>query len=277
MLKFYEIEGRFPTYPEEVSSAAVDYLAGLVKVEPALFGKYAWSVAEQPCLRQHPVCCDGSWPIRCGPSGSRPRTGGPWVPVLGACQYVRAIPTRHEQTLGLGRRRRVAPRRVTRLDDQSKKRCTVRDVVHDVVADVAPEELPVLAGLSRLDDDEALRRLTRRRRPREPLGFGLDAVAVLATAITWVAVQESVKRMVQPAADGLARGIGTRLRRLFRRRSAPTVVPALTPEQLAEIRRRVLELAEQNDFDPDRANVLADRVVARLALGIPDTDQSGER
>jgi hypothetical protein len=163
------------------------------------------------------------------------------------------------------------------MDDQSTKRFTVREVVRDVVAEVAPEELPVLAGLGRLDDDEVLRRLTRRRRSREPLGFGLDTIATMATAIAWVAVLESVKRMVQPAADGLSRGIGTRLRRLFRRRSAPTVVPALTPQQLAEIRRRVLELAEQNDFDRDRATVLADRVVARLALGAPDTDQSGER
>ncbi|MGH3172842.1 MAG: DUF4158 domain-containing protein, partial [Streptosporangiaceae bacterium] len=42
MLKFYEIEGRFPAYREEVPQAAVDYLGSLVKVKPALFAKYAW-------------------------------------------------------------------------------------------------------------------------------------------------------------------------------------------------------------------------------------------
>ncbi|MFC8529714.1 cupin domain-containing protein [Nocardia sp. NPDC057227] len=166
------------------------------------------------------------------------------------------------------------PRREIGMDDQNTKQYTVREVVHDVVADVAPEELPVLAGLGRLDDDTALRRLTRRRQPREPLGFGLDTVEILATAIAWVAVEESVRHMVQPAADGLSRGVGARLRRLFGRRSAPTVVPALTPEQLSEVHRRVLELSEQNGFDPDRAAVLAERVTARLALGTPDTDES---
>jgi hypothetical protein len=40
MLKFYEIEGRFPAYPEEVPAAAVRYLASLVKVDPVLFAKY---------------------------------------------------------------------------------------------------------------------------------------------------------------------------------------------------------------------------------------------
>ena len=43
MLKFYEIEGRFPAYPEEVPAAAVRYLGSLVKVAPALFARYSWS------------------------------------------------------------------------------------------------------------------------------------------------------------------------------------------------------------------------------------------
>jgi len=43
MLKFYEIEGRFPAYPEEVPPAAVRYLGSLVKVDPALFAKYSWA------------------------------------------------------------------------------------------------------------------------------------------------------------------------------------------------------------------------------------------
>jgi hypothetical protein len=30
ILKFYELEGRFPAYPEEVPQAAVEYLASLV-------------------------------------------------------------------------------------------------------------------------------------------------------------------------------------------------------------------------------------------------------
>jgi hypothetical protein len=43
MLKFYEIEGRFPAYPEEVPPAAVRYRGSLVKVDPALFARYSWT------------------------------------------------------------------------------------------------------------------------------------------------------------------------------------------------------------------------------------------
>ncbi|HEY5356903.1 MAG TPA: Tn3 family transposase [Streptosporangiaceae bacterium] len=42
MLKFYEIEGRFPACPEEVPRAAVEYVASLVKVTPALLERYSW-------------------------------------------------------------------------------------------------------------------------------------------------------------------------------------------------------------------------------------------
>ncbi|MBB4936838.1 hypothetical protein FHR32_001143 [Streptosporangium album] len=43
MLKFYEIEGRFPAGPEEIPQVAVAYVASLVKVEPGMFAKYRWS------------------------------------------------------------------------------------------------------------------------------------------------------------------------------------------------------------------------------------------
>jgi hypothetical protein len=42
LLKFFEIEGRFPEYGAEVPEQAVTYLAEQVKVDPALFGKYQW-------------------------------------------------------------------------------------------------------------------------------------------------------------------------------------------------------------------------------------------
>jgi len=42
LLKFFELEGRFPRR-EDVPKAAVEYVAEQVKVDPALFAEYAWS------------------------------------------------------------------------------------------------------------------------------------------------------------------------------------------------------------------------------------------
>jgi hypothetical protein len=43
LLKFFEIEGRFPRGADEVPAAAVAYLAGQVKVDAGLFADYPWS------------------------------------------------------------------------------------------------------------------------------------------------------------------------------------------------------------------------------------------
>jgi hypothetical protein len=39
ILKFFAIEARFPRHAGEVPKAAVDYVAGQVKVDPALWGE----------------------------------------------------------------------------------------------------------------------------------------------------------------------------------------------------------------------------------------------
>jgi hypothetical protein len=43
LLKFFDLEGRFPAGPEELPAAAIDYVAGLVKVPAAELAAYAWS------------------------------------------------------------------------------------------------------------------------------------------------------------------------------------------------------------------------------------------
>jgi hypothetical protein len=43
LLKFFELEARFPRCAEEVPEAAVEYVAELVGVDPSLFGKYGFS------------------------------------------------------------------------------------------------------------------------------------------------------------------------------------------------------------------------------------------
>jgi hypothetical protein len=62
MLKFYEIEGRFPAYPEEVPPAAVSYLGSLVKVDPALFAKYSWRGRTIKYHRSQIRRAYGTWP-----------------------------------------------------------------------------------------------------------------------------------------------------------------------------------------------------------------------
>src|SRR5882724_2086715 len=112
----------------------------------------------------------------------------------------------------------------------------VREVVRDVVAEVAPEELVIVDGLARFDDETVVRRLARSGRRRDPLGFGVGEVVDLATPVVWLVVNEAAKRAAGSAMNGTAKGIKSLLRKVFRGRAAPVTVPVLTSEQLGEVR-----------------------------------------
>ncbi|MFD8543216.1 hypothetical protein [Streptomyces sp. NPDC059649] len=142
----------------------------------------------------------------------------------------------------------------------------VRGVVSDIVAQQAPEELPLVDGLARLDHEEAVR-LLKRRNTSAPLGFGLAETAAVITPVVWLAVDEVCRASARTLVGGVLAGLGARLRRLLRTPPAPPPeVPALTADQLPAVHRRVCEGAARAGLEEAAAEVLADRVVARLAL-----------
>ncbi|MEU1705372.1 hypothetical protein ABZ478_08205 [Streptomyces sp. NPDC005706] len=151
----------------------------------------------------------------------------------------------------------------------------VRDVVLGVVTEVAPDELPLMAGLVGFDDATVVRRLGGRGR-REPLGFGLGEVTALVTPVVWLAVDQAAQRIVGAALDGAAGRVRAALRTLLRRPAEAVTVPPLTREQLATVRESVLEVAAERGLEEERATTVADAVVARLVLARPedaDTDE----
>jgi hypothetical protein len=147
----------------------------------------------------------------------------------------------------------------------------VVDVVHDVVATFAPDELPVVDALGRLGPRRAPRRLRRRRRSREPLAFGFGDVGALACAVAWIAVDQAVRDTMTESASGAR----TWLRRLLRGRRVVVTVPPLTHDQLARVHGEVLAVAAREGWPPERAHSLAERVVGRLAL--PPSPAGGPR
>jgi hypothetical protein len=155
---------------------------------------------------------------------------------------------------------------------------TIGDVVRDVIADVAPDELAVAEGLRRLDPDTVRRRLLRRREPREPVGFGLGVVVPLMTSVSWIAIDEVVRHGVDEASDTLMRRLGGAVRgffrRLLRRPASEVTVPPLQPDQLAAVTRKIQQLAPAYGLSTEQAEALSERVVARLVLPAARRDSS---
>ncbi|MFE9112109.1 hypothetical protein ACFYN9_21120 [Streptomyces collinus] len=150
----------------------------------------------------------------------------------------------------------------------------VRDVVRAVVTERAPHELPLVEGLFRFDDEEAVRVLDGRGPRREPLGFGLAEATALVTAVVWLVLDQVARRALDAAADGLVERGRSGLRRVLRRGAAtpPRTLPDLDRAQLTLVHTQILRHATERGIDTDEATSLADAVVARLATADPGAD-----
>lgn len=152
-----------------------------------------------------------------------------------------------------------------------RPRPTVRAVVRAVVAQTAPEELPLLdAVLERCPDDgDGLRLLSRNRCRHDPLSFGLEYLVPLVAPVVWAALDQMVRKGV----DGVMPRFGPAVRRWlpWRRATTPTV-PELTPVQVAAVRDKVRVRAEAVGMDAERAQALADSVAVELLLPPPSSE-----
>lgn len=192
-------------------------------------------------------------------------TGGPAVPIR---LYTKSADSRIPDRTEIGGL--VSTDSVDRRDSDGVRGIRLFDVVHDVIADVAPEELPLLSGLRQLNDAEIGRQLGRRVRRDDPLGFGVGEVVVLATPIVWGALQQVADRLAVSTVDGLwDRVIAVFRRRSRRKHSSP---PQFSHEDLATVRGVVLDTATRSGMKPARAEQLAASVVDRLMF--PSTDNT---
>ncbi|MEU5863592.1 hypothetical protein ABZ815_20645 [Nonomuraea sp. NPDC047529] len=155
---------------------------------------------------------------------------------------------------------------------RSKGPSRVFDIVRDVVAEIAPEELVLVDGLAGLDHNAVRRMLGGRGGQREPLGFALGA---LVTPIVWLGVDEPARRIAS-AAENAARGTKAILRKFMRRPAVDSVMPELTRKQLAEIHQQILRTALTHGLEDGRARQVADAVTGRLAL-VAQGDDAAER
>ncbi|MEU8680364.1 hypothetical protein [Streptomyces sp. NPDC048611] len=155
----------------------------------------------------------------------------------------------------------------------------VRQVVCDVVAEAADEELPLIEGMQDLDDAAVDHTLMRRGRSREALGFGLEMTVALVTPVLWAVLAELAKQTLAKVSEGAAPRLRGRVRGLFRRTrgTTPLHLPPLSQEQIVHVREAVLERCTAAGVEGARALAVADGVAARLALdALPGGDSGGD-
>lgn len=156
---------------------------------------------------------------------------------------------------------------------------TAEDLARRVVRKIAPEELSsfgIVAAPYLESPKQAERRL--RQAHDDPLGFGLGDIVTMATPVIALvsgsvitAVSDSVGKAVRDGTTNTARKAWRKLRG---KPVEPLELPStpLTKAQLTEVRQIALERALSLGMKQQKAEALADAVVAALVLRDDDQD-----
>ena len=151
-----------------------------------------------------------------------------------------------------------------------RDQATEAELAQELVASLAPEELPLFGAMSRAFFEAGGRIRQSRGGDDDALGFGVAEAAALLTPVALtlaVAVgnflADEIRKSFAAETAGFVR---EQVRRLFRRE--PSSV-ALTQAQLVRVRAVALEAATRTKLPKDKAALLADALVGRLAAGGP--------
>jgi hypothetical protein len=156
--------------------------------------------------------------------------------------------------------------------ENSANATLVTEVARDVLAEIAPQEVPIFAATSRAyfaDPAAALRQL---RSKDDVLGFGLDTAAGLFTPVVLLLLSETLEYLTRvaakAAADGLAKEIPELIKAMFKKfhSSRPDTPSVLTNEHIAMIHANILASAKKLRLPAEKARSLANAVTVQLVL-----------
>lgn len=148
------------------------------------------------------------------------------------------------------------------------------DIARELIADIAPQELPLFRATSAAYFADPERVEKERGGNDAMLGFGVDAAIASWTPIVLTvtsAVVGFLREEIKDSAKGETSGlVGAWMKQLFKKFRPPDdgegTVPPLTPEQLTQVREQALKKARQLKLPPGQAGMLADAIVGGLAV-----------
>ena len=159
----------------------------------------------------------------------------------------------------------------TQIDDQ-----LIADLARDVIAQTAPQEVPLFRANSEAYFKDPQKALQRQGGKDEMLGFGDGAMITFLTPIALTVMTEVVKFLVEEVKKSAktegAGVVNEAVKSLFKKfhskddKAKKNEVPPLTPEQLMHVRKLALEKAHQLKLSNDKATLLTDSIVGSLTV-----------
>lgn len=154
----------------------------------------------------------------------------------------------------------------------------VAALARDAVASTAPEELPLFRRTSEAYFEDPSQVLASPKSKDEALGFGVEAAVILVSPAALAVASSVVQYLATEVGGALKEEVGPRIKDLIeglfqrgdtsdgddKEKAKKPEPPELTQEQLDEV-YRVANTVARRLLPADRASVLADAVVGRLA------------
>ncbi len=145
----------------------------------------------------------------------------------------------------------------------------VNEIALDVVAEIAPQELPIFRATSSSYFADPVGAMKSLQPQDNPLGFGIESTAILLTPVVLHILSEVFQILTEIAKKaveaGLAKEIPELIKKMFKKynQSEP---PVLTREQIGLVHARVLIAAKTLRLPQDKAHSLANAVITQLTL-----------
>jgi hypothetical protein len=147
----------------------------------------------------------------------------------------------------------------------------VSEIARDLLAELAPQEMPIFPAASRAYFADPAAALKQYRSRDSALGFGVDPLMVFLTPLVLQVSSEVFEFLTDVAKKaveaGLAKEIPEIIKGMFRKLRSESDPPSvLTRDQIALIHGNVLTAAKRLHMPPEKARLLADAVTSRLVL-----------
>jgi hypothetical protein len=146
------------------------------------------------------------------------------------------------------------------LQDQA-----VDALARQVVSEVSPAELPLFTATAARYREDPQGTTHPKSGADDSLGFGVETAIILVAPFAIDLVKHVFARLSDKLGDAAADSLAARITHLFGGSHDSKVEDPLSPEQLALIGDTAREEAAKLALPPDRAEALADGVVAALA------------
>jgi hypothetical protein len=148
----------------------------------------------------------------------------------------------------------------------------MNEVARDILADIAPQELPIFPAVSKAYFADPAIALNKLRSRDTALGLGIESLAILLTPIVLHILTEAFQILMEAAkkavTDGLAKEIPDAMKMMLKRfrGSGPSVPPPAGKLQLDAIRAKIQLTAKEMQLPDDKIEALLNAVAAQLVI-----------